>query len=68
MDNFRGIELEMELLTTKDVCNMLRISSNTLKKWRKIGIADFPLPIKVQKHNGKTLWIKLEIEEWIKKK
>ncbi len=53
----------MELLTTKDVCNMLRISPNTLRNWRLAN--KFPHPIQVQDNNGKTLWLKINVENWL---
>ena len=53
----------MQLLTTKEVCSILRISINTLYRWRNTN--KFPLPIKRVNNNGKNLWLNSDIEEWI---
>ena len=56
----------MQLLTTKNICNILKISINTLNRWRNNPTINFPKPLKFQPNNGKTLWIDSDIEEWIK--
>ncbi len=57
----------MQLLTTKEVCNMLRISIDTLHRWRTNIAINFPKPIKVDGKKSKNLWQLSDIEEFIKK-
>lgn len=52
----------LEILTSKDVCNLIRISRQTLRTWIKKGI--FPKPLIL--NTKKLLWNKEVIEKWIK--
>lgn len=56
----------MQLLTTKEVCNLLRIHPNTLATWKKL--AKFPQAIKVGNIKGKKLWLLSDIEKFINQK
>ncbi len=53
----------MELLTVKDVCRILHITSNTLIAWRKNSL--FPQPLQLVK-GRKLLWLRSDIENFIK--
>tara|TARA_R110000868_G_scaffold193515_1_gene438504 strand:- start:547 stop:1122 length:576 start_codon:yes stop_codon:yes gene_type:complete len=53
----------MKLLTTKEVCTLLRIHSNTLRNWRHKD--KFPQPKKALTDKGKNLWLLSDIQEWI---
>ena len=58
----------MQLLTTKEVCKILRISVDTLNRWRANITINFPKPIKVDGKNSKNLWQLSDVEEFIKNK
>lgn len=53
----------LQLLTTEEVLQMLRITKSTLFRWIKEGI--FPKPLAYPK--GKRLWAKEDIEEFVKR-
>ena len=45
---------------------MLRISIDTLNRWRRNNNIRFPCPLQVKGKFGKTLWVESDIEKWIK--
>ena len=51
------------LLTLKEVCKLVNVSTETIRNWRKNGV--FPRPIQVV-INGKLLWDRDIINKWIK--
>ena len=54
----------MKFLTTKEVCQLLKISIDTLHRWRREN--KFIQPIKISGKNGKNLWLIEEVENFIK--
>ena len=51
------------LISEKTVCELLQISSSTL---RRLGLSDPTFPKKRQLSTKRVAWIKEELEEWIK--
>ncbi|HGG8903282.1 TPA: excisionase Xis [Enterobacter cloacae] len=54
-----------ELMSTRDVCNQLRISPRTLERYRKRPSDSNPFPAPDCSYiGGSNKWLKTEVHEW----
>jgi excisionase family DNA binding protein len=51
----------MEFMTTREVCDLARVSANTLTRWAREG----RMPAPVQPSSRKRLWPQREIRQWL---
>ncbi len=54
----------MELISIKEVCRLLKVARETLRRWEITG--QFPKRIRLSAYpRGRTAYLKSEIDEWL---